>query len=241
MQNPDLRSTWFASAVKKHSAVVEATALPDGLVRIERRDEIAWEDGSEPREIPPISVAPLGNLRIDKQIVEATLVKSMPTVILLVPKLGHYDWDARELAMASGSTVLTFKELYVCMGVIDPRPCVDGNVSYNRERLEQHSRVAECRMICESSFQLRRKGSLGDVVVAVEYEYEFSEEAAVRAIGRHPAADVILNANPIGRSTTAAYLHARDAQVPIYRLGELMGALNYDGDQFRSYEPPERR
>ncbi|MGH3542863.1 MAG: hypothetical protein ACRDTO_10905 [Mycobacterium sp.] len=208
------------------------TALPDGLVRIERKD------------VPPITVAPLGNPRIDKHLVEVVLAKVMPTAIVLVPKSGHYDWDARELAMASGSTILTVKELYTFMDAADPRPFLDKNVAYNRERLEQHSRVVECHMICEGSMRLRREGSLSDVVVAIEYEYEyeyeFSEEATVRAISRHPDTDIVLNANPNGSATTAAYSHARDAQVPIYKIGELMGALNYDGDQLRNYDPSKR-
>lgn len=229
MLSPDFRSTWFTSAISQHSVVTEATALTDGLVRIERKD------------VPPITVAPLGNPRIDKNLVAAVLANVTPTAIVLVPKSGHYDWDARELAMTSGSTILTIKELYTFMHETDPRPFLDKNVAYNRERLEQHSRVDECHMICEGSLRLRREGTLSDVVIAIEYEYEFSEEAAVRAISRHPDADIILNANPNGRATTAAYSHARDAQVPIYRISELMGALNYDGEQLRNYEPPKRR
>jgi hypothetical protein len=95
-------------------------------------------------------------------------------------------------------------------------------------------------MICEASMRVRREGALGDVVVAVEYEYEFTEEALVSAIARHPDAHVILNANPNGRATKAAYSHARDAAVAIFGLSELMGALNYDGEQFRAYERPKK-
>lgn len=59
----------------------------------------------------------------------------------------------------------------------------------------------------------------------------------VRALARHPGVDVILNSNPNGRPTGAALSHARDAGVPIFGLGGLMGALNYDGERFRTYEP----
>ncbi|MGW4426024.1 hypothetical protein [Streptosporangium sp. NPDC004631] len=208
--------------------MTNATISTDGLVRIERK------------KVSPITVAPLGDRRIDKLIVEAVLAEVLPTAIVLISKSGHYDWDARELAMAKGSTILTVKELYTFMHEADLRPFLDKNVSYNRERLEQHSRIVKCDMICESSLRLRREGSLSDVVIAIEYEYEFSEEATVRAISRHPDADIILNANPNGRATTAAYSHARDARVPIYKISELMGALNYDGDQLRTYTPPKR-
>lgn len=228
MPTPDFRSSWFSSTITKHSLVITASTLSNGLVRLERKS------------LPAITVAPLGNPRIDIELVEAVLSKSTPSVIVLIPKDGHYDWDARELAMENGSTVFTMKELYAFMGEVDPRPFFDKNVGYALNRLEQHSRVIGVQMICEASLRLRREGALSDVVVAIEYEYEFSEEATVRAISRHPAADVILNVNPNGSSTRAAYSHSRDAQVPIFRISELMGALNYDGDQLRNYEPPKR-
>lgn len=88
--------------------------------------------------------------------------------------------------------------------------------------------------------RLRRNPPLSDVVVAIEYEYEFSEEGVINAIDRHPDADVILNANPNGSATSAAYSHASDAGIAIYKTGELMGALNYDGERLRNYEPPKR-
>jgi len=114
---------------------------------------------------------------------------------------------------------------------------VDKNVSYNRDRLGQHAKVQAVEMICEASMRLERHGGLDDVTVAIEYEYEFSEEAVVRALTRHPGVDVILNSNPNGRPTSAALSHARHAGVPIFSLGELMGALNYEGERFRTYQP----
>jgi hypothetical protein len=229
MPTPDFRSAWFASKIQEHSAVTSAETLPSGLVRIERKN------------LAPIAVAPLGNQKIDNYLVESVLAEVMPTAIVLVPKNGHYDWDARELAMASGSTILTVREAFSFMGEGDPRPLLDRRVDYNRDLLEQHTQVVQCQMICESSMRLRRRGPLGDVVVAIEYEYEFSEEGVVQAINRHPDADVLLNANPNGEATSAARSHARHAGTAIYKASELMGALNYDGDQLITYEAPNRR
>lgn len=223
MSSPDFRSDWFASAVSSHSNVTGTAALADGLVRVTRKADERVRKG---RSLPPITVAPLGNFRIDSDLVDAVLTEVSATAIVLVPKAGHYDWAARELAEAGGSTILTVKELYTFMGEEDSRPFQDKNVVYSRQRLEQHSNVVECQMICEASLRLRRKHQLSDVTVAVEYQYEFSEEAAVRAIKRHPDADILLNANPNGRATTAAYSHARSAQVAIYGISDLMGALH---------------
>lgn len=229
MSSPDLRSTWFSDAIARHRTVTAVAPLSEGLVRIERKG------------LPSITVTALGNMRIDEPLVEAVLGEFSPTAVVLVPRAGHYDWSAREIAMNRGSTILTMKEIFTFLGELDLRTCQDKNVAYNRQLLAQHSRVRECQMICESSMVVRRSASLGDVTIAVEYEYEFSEEAAVNAIGRHPDADIILNANPSGTTTTVAYAHARDVRVPIYGLRELMGALNYDGDRLRNYEAPEMR
>jgi hypothetical protein len=228
MPDPDFRSEWFASAINEHSSVASTTTSPNGIVTITRK------------KLPPITAAPLGNPRIDKRLAEAVMAKAMPTAIVLVPKAGHYDWDAREFAMAKGSTILTVKELFTFMVESDPRPFLNKSVAYNRERLEQHSQAIDCRMICEASFVLRRRGPLSNVTVAIEYEYEFTEEAIVRAIRRHPDADLFLNANPSGTTTAAAYSHVRHAGRSIYNTSELMGALNYDGEQLHNYEPPER-
>jgi hypothetical protein len=121
------------------------------------------------------------------------------------------DWSARELAEENGSTIHTFKELYRFMAERDPRPFIDKNVGYVVDRLSQHSVVASLEMICEASMRLERRKGLIDVVVAVEYEYEFSEEAVVQALKRHPDAHVIVNANPNGRSTGSASAHAEQA------------------------------
>ena len=165
----------------------------------------------------------------------------MPTVILLIPKRSHYDWNARELAEDSGSTIHTFKELYTFIGEPDPRPCVEKNMAYVTERLRQHSAVSQLVMICEASMRLERHKGLSELVVAVDYQYEFSEEAVVQAVKHHPNASVIVNANPNGRSTGAALTHAQHAGVTIFGVSELMGALHYDGEQFRSYKPRHRR
>jgi hypothetical protein len=63
----------------------------------------------------------------------------------------------------------------------------------------------------------------------------------VKAVKRHPDAAVIVNANPNGRATSAAVRHEENAGVTIFGVSDLMGALNYDGEQFRSYKPRYRQ
>lgn len=219
---------WFASTIVNHEKVTQAVGLEDGRVRVIRK------------ALPPITVAPILGDRIDQAIVEAILKSSIPEVILLVSKAGHYDWSAREFAEEQGSTIHTVRELYTFLDQSDPRRLVDKRVNYTRQRLRQHGQVWSVEMICEATMRLKRRGGLSDVIVAVEYEYEFSEEALVGALERHPDADVVLNSNPNGRPTSAALSHAQHAKVPVFSLAELMGALNYEDEQFRNYKPPER-
>jgi hypothetical protein len=222
-------AAWFAATIINHDTVTQATALPNGHVRLERKD------------LPPITVAPVAADRIDRAIVETVLASAVPTEIVLIPKVAHYDWSARRLAEDNGSTVHTFKELYTFLNEPDPRPFVDKNVRYARDRLGQHSKVDSVEMICEASMLLKRPGALSDVVAAIEYEYEFSEEALVRALTRHPDATVVVNTNPNGKPTTAALAHAESAEIPLFGVAELMGALNYDGEGFREYMPRRRQ
>lgn len=217
---------WFAGAVISHDAVLGASALANGHVTVERED------------LAPITVAPVIADRIDASVVESVLTGGVPTVILAVKKASHYDWDARELAEANDSTVHTFKELYTFMRDADPRPGLDKNVHYVRDRLEQHSKVAAVEMICEASMHIRRRGPLSDVIAAVEYQYEFSEEALVSALKHHPEAGVIINANPNGKPTKAALAHAESTEVPIVSTTEMMRAFNFNGPQIgRSMRP----
>ncbi len=222
----NFQTTWLAAGLQKHTEVTQVTVLDNGHIRLERKN------------VPPITVAGVVSERIDRITVEAIFKSGTPTVIVLVPKAAHYEWGAREFAEESGSTIHTVKELYSFMGEPDPRPFVDKNVSYARQGLAQHSEVRSVEMICEASMRVERQGGMSDVVAAIEYQYEFSEEAMVQALARHPDATVILNANPNGKPTSAALTHVTYTGVPIFRFAEMMGALNYDGAPFRSYKPP---
>lgn len=218
---------WFAERIRSHSNVNAAERCPSGHVRLRRT------------EYGPILVAPVRMERLEVHHVNQILDSDNATVICLIPKSSHYMWNAREHALKRGSTVHTMKEFYSALPDDDPRPFLNKSVAYARDRLEQHSRVIEVRMVCEASMEIDRLPGLGSVRVAIEYEYEFSEESLVRAIGHHPNVDAILNSNPNGTPTSAALEHAREACVGLFGLRQLMGALNYDGDSFLNYRPPE--
>ena len=220
---------WFAERVQAHSEVTSAMRRPSGHVQLSRT------------QFEPILVAPVSVERLDVHHVDRILDTEHATVICVIPKTSHYMWDAREHAIERGSTVHTMKELYTALSDDDPRPFLDKNVTYARDRLEQHSKVAEVRMVCESSMELVRMADLGSIRVAIEYEYEFSEEALVRALKLHPNANTVLNSNPNGTPTVAALRHAKEAGVGLFDRAQLMGALNYDGESFFNYQLPGRR
>jgi hypothetical protein len=210
----DYRTHWFAEAICRHTQVVTAEALPHGHVRITR-------DG-----LSEVTVAPIAPQHVDEATVGAVLDVDVPTVILLIPKASHYSWAAREFAEDHGSTIHTYKEFFGALSFSDPRPYVNKDVAFARDRLQQHTKVRDIHMICEASMRVERHSGLSDLVVAVEYEYEFSEEAVVHALSRHPAANVILNGNPNGRPTNAALAHAQHAGVSLVKIGELMSNLS---------------
>lgn len=218
----------FTATIRRHTDVKNARALNKGRVTVERNT------------LPPITVAPVETPRISIGVVEAVLGDGEATVIVLMPTAAHYDWVAREAAANRGSSVQTVRELYGGLREHDPRTYVNPTVAFALRALKQHSKVNEATMICEASLRLSRSGGLDDVIVAVEYQYEFTEEAAVSSLERHPAADVILNGNPNGKTTRAALDYAEQTGVPIFGSKELMGAINYAGERFRHYQTPRR-
>jgi len=74
--------------------------------------------------------------------------------------------------------------------------------------------------------EVRRTGGLAALRIAVEYQYEFTEEHLVQALDRHPDVEVVYNANPNGSVTEAAYEHAHHADVEVLGLKELMRRLH---------------
>ena len=219
---------WFTQRIQTHSEVAAAVELPSGHVRLSRT------------ELAPIIVAPVRMERLEVLHVDRILEAGDATVICLIPKMSHYMWEAREHALERGSAIHTMKELYAALTYEDPRPFLNKNVAFARDRLEQHSEVLEVRMVCESSMELVRRAGLSSVCVAIEYEYEFSEESLVKALKHHPEVDAVLNSNPNGTPTRAALQHAREARVGLFGLGQLRGALRHDGDSFLYYPLPDR-
>jgi hypothetical protein len=205
---------FLSGKIGEHDKVAAAKALPNGFVHVERKSQ------------SPVTIAPLSVPRITTRLVEEVLSDGTPTIIMLVPKASHYDWSARRLALQRESAVQTYSETFWALNDSDPRPFLDKSVAYNTEALRQHSKVVALTMICESSFRLRRAGAAPDLVVAIEYEYEFTQEALINARKRHPEATVYLNANPNGRPTSAAVGHGEFTGVEVHRLGDFMRRLH---------------
>ena len=207
--------SWFEKAIVDHDHVEGAAAIDDREVRVVRKN------------LDPITVVPVTGDFLVREDLGALLADRTPTLVVLVNRAGHYAWDARELAEARGASLQTFKELYTFLPDADPRSGVDKNVNFVRRRLEQHTKVHAVFMICEATMHVRRAGALDPLRIAVEYHYEFTEEALVHALERHPEVDVIYNANPNGKVTEAAYTHAGHAGVEVLGFGGLMKRL-YD-------------
>lgn len=206
---------WFAEKILAHDKVVGASSMPNGLVEVSRK------------ELPSLRVAPVAVDRISRSLVERLLDNGGPDVVVSLLRESHYDWVARVYAQDRGSTIHTYREFVTFLGEPDPRPCLDKRVSYITEKLRQHRSISSVDMICEASFSVARAG-LRPLVIAVAYEYEMTEEALVSAIQRHPEASIIYNANPNGRTTTAAVRHAADSDTETLRFRELMPRMRIE-------------
>ncbi len=207
---------WFETKVVAHDAVSAAERVDDRVVRIFRK------------RYDPITVVPVTSPFLMREDVESVLAQSAPTLIVLVNADGHYAWDARMVAEDAGSSLQTFRELFTYLDDPDPRGGIDKRVSFVLDRLPQHVKVSTVEMQCEATMWIHRIGSLRSLQLAVEYHYEFTEEALVRALHRHSDVDVIYNANPNGKVTAEAHTHAGHAGVEVLGFGDLMGRLHRD-------------
>ncbi|MFE4540342.1 hypothetical protein ACFRKB_35630 [Streptomyces scopuliridis] len=207
-------TNWFTPKISDHDAVYSTSSISDRRLRVIRRDGVQ------------LSIAPIRTETLTPPLVEAILREDEATIICLVPKTAHYLWSARERANELGSDVQTMSEVFWSMAEDDPQGFLSKDVDSTRRILGQHSRVQQVQMVCESSMTLIRKGGMASVTVSVEYGYEFGEESLVKALGRHPGVDVVLNSNPSGRATSAALEHAEHAGVRLLSLAELMGVIN---------------
>ena len=225
---PEYATIFFANSINSHSAVQNVDVQPSGHVRVLRKAHA------------PVTIAPVSIEFLRPEHVEQVFNDSPVNIICVVKRDSHYSWAARERAAKLGASAHTMREVWASLGMEDPRLYSDKHVSYQRIRLEQHSKVRGIDMICEASMKIVRSGSLPPVTVAIEYEYEFAEEALVKAIQRHRGVSAILNANPNGRPTRAALEHAKSTGIGLFSLGELMGALNYGGNDFINYKSPEK-
>src|SRR4051794_2874558 len=93
-------TAWLIETVQGHNRVQAAVGLGNGFVHIERKG------------LPEVTVAPVGEERIDKAVVDAILDVGTPTIMTPVATGSHYEWTAREYAEVRGSTVQTIKELF---------------------------------------------------------------------------------------------------------------------------------
>ncbi|MGI8757312.1 MAG: hypothetical protein ACR2MB_15945 [Acidimicrobiales bacterium] len=206
--------SWFEKVIVKHDHVDGATAIDGREVRVVRK------------ALDPITVVPVSSDFLVRQDLEELLVDHKPTLVVLVNSAGHYAWDARQLAEDQGASLQTFKELYTFLPDSDPRGGVDKGVSFVRSRLEQHSKVRAVSMICEATMCVSRVGTFDPLRIAVEQHYEFTEEALVHALKRHPKVNVVYNANPNGTVTQDAHSHAGHAGVEVLGLGDLLRRLH---------------
>lgn len=205
---------WFKKVVVDHDTVEAAVPINEHEVRLDRKG------------LTPITVVPVGSDLLSLEDLESIMALHQPTLVVLINRDGHYAWDARAYAEEKGTSIQTFKELYTFLSDIDPRPGLNKDVSFVRSRLEQHTNVAAVSMVCEAAMQIDRKDALPSLQMSVEYHYEFTEEALVKALKHHPHVDVVYNANPNGTITQAAHDHAGHAGVEVLGFKDLMRRLH---------------
>jgi hypothetical protein len=148
----------------------------------------------------------------------------------------HYSAEAKRAAARFGIEVYSFREL---CGAINQDPFKGyewGAVSHVKHTLPTHSRVVSVENICEQELLIRRTGKLSPIRFVVATIYTLGQVDVRKILQYHPDTQAILNLGGYNQYSSAAKSLATNSGVGLFTYGELMGALNFEGRRFLSYQ-----
>jgi hypothetical protein len=106
--------------------------------------------------------------------------------------------------------------------------------------IDRHDKVASVRQESQNVFVVTRFGSLPEVRAWVCDVYTVGLADYLKITQADPEVDCIVTMSGYNSWTREAKEQGYDDDVGVFKFGELMGALNYEGDDFVRYKPRER-
>jgi len=114
-----------------------------------------------------------------------------------------------------------------------------GTVKFFLERIGSHDRVTSVTQESQNVFAVERDGMtpirawVCDVYVVGIADY-------AHMIEQEPDIDCIVTMSGYNSWSPEAKNQGYEDEVGVFKFGEFMGALNYEGHDFVQYEPPSR-
>jgi hypothetical protein len=114
------------------------------------------------------------------------------------------------------------------------------SVAFFEKAIGGHSRVQALRAVGDQVYDVERVG-LPSVRVWVCDVYEVTSADVAAILAEDPAVSAIVTMSMWNHVTAEAHAEGLDRGVGVFVFKELMGALNYDGDEFVYYNPARSR
>ncbi len=118
-----------------------------------------------------------------------------------------------------------------------PRP---ESFEFFERAIPSHSRVRKLERLDRQTYLIERHGDLPDLRIWFCNVYRVSAADVVEITVADPEIDAILTISNWNDVTVEGKEAGLDAGVGVFIFKQFMGALNFSGDRFVEYQPPER-
>ena len=119
-------------------------------------------------------------------------------------------------------------------------PASRGSIAFFEKAVGGHTRVSKLSSAGSQSYDLDRSG-LSRVRVWVCDVYEVTSADVAAILADDPTVDAIVTMSMWNHVTAEAHAEGVDRGVGVFVFKELMGALNYAGDELVNYNPARSR
>jgi hypothetical protein len=118
-----------------------------------------------------------------------------------------------------------------------PRP---ESIEFFKKSVLSHSQVEKLEVHGPQFYTIKRK-LCSDLRLHLTNIYIVSEADVLEIMGDYPGVNCILTISSWNSYSYAAKQLAKQNCIGLFRTSEFYGALNYDGQKFLDYIPPEQR
>ena len=117
---------------------------------------------------------------------------------------------------------------------------ISGWVKSIAERLKSIRTVRDVEIVHRDILKIKRKMLYSDIILYVVDAYSLGEGDVFEIIQDNPSINCILVCSNWNHYSEDAEKLAMEYGVGLFKLSELMGAMNYNGSRFLEYKPPKR-